>query len=255
MNYDDIKAVLRDHGVGFGVPNDPIKNYSGPIEHVSDEEAVLRDHGVGFGVPYDPIRDYAGPIEHVSDEDAVRNDHGVGFGVPEDPMPKYGTRDQDLLNTVNALSHATWVADVKEMVGKLPDESVKQVVKRRICDSLDLITDRFGVSSNKEKIGEKLGLDLAIIAEIIREERNIKDFDTALYVGQTDERDVVGLIEKYEEALEECGVQIPMIDAKTGNQVIDPETNEPVYANDVVKDLKEAAMDAYGIEKTEARSK
>lgn len=221
-----------------------------------DINAILRDHGVGaYGVTRDPVRDYHGPVEHVSDEEAVRRDHGVGMGVPEDPLPKYGTRDQDLLNTVNSLTHNTWVADLPEMVGKLPDESVKQVMKRRICDSLDLLTDRFGISSNKEKIGMKLGMDFAIIAEIIREKRDITDFDTALFVGQKDERDVVGLLEKYEEALNDCGVQIPMLDTKTGEAVINPETNEPVYANDLVKNLKEAAKDAYGIEKEEVRTK
>ncbi len=221
-----------------------------------DLEAILRDHGVGTpGVPRDPVRDYVGPVEHVSDEDAARREHGAGFEIPEDPLPKYGTRDQDLLNTVNALIHNTWMADLPEMVGKLPDGSIKEVMKKRMCDSLDLLNDRFGVGSNKEEIGRKLGMDFAIIAEIIREERDITDFDTALFVGEKDERDVVGLLEKYEEALDECGVQIPMIDGKTGEVVIDPETNEPVYANDLVKNLKEAAKDAYGIEKEEVRTK
>lgn len=229
MNYDELNPILKEHGARIGVPNDPIRNYSGPVEHVSDEEAVRKDHGVGFGVRHDSIRDYSGPVEHVSDEEAVRRDHGAGFGVPASGIETYGTDEAELKKIFQKLSYANGVKDVNLDVAQLPDASLIKIIEQRYRRSNDILTDK--VRPTKEQLtdlGKSLDVDFAIIMETINQKRDVFGpvFNKSCYVGESDLTNIMGIIQEYKSLIEQYPVSINLIDGMTGKEHIDNNTGK-----------------------------
>lgn len=196
-----------------------------------DRWAVQRDHGGWSGAIMSSVEKATGPIHQTSDAEAVRRDHGVGMGVPGDPMERYGTREKELLNTVNNLRRANWSADLKNDIEKLPPESISELISWRYKQSANALDDR---GSNKKRLGENMYFDLSIIAATIDSGKEIPGIDAAQYVGEKDVRDLGGILDAYTKKIKESGVNILLTDAhEDGGQ-------KPLDALETIATMKKA---------------
>lgn len=188
---------------------------------------ILKEHGARIGVPHDPIRHYSGPVEHVSDEEAVRRDHGAGICIKESGIVTYGTDDVELKKIFQTLLYADGVGDISFQVSKLPDASIIKIIEQRYRKTSSTLADNGRVNGEiLNNLGKNLDVDFAIIMESIRQKREIFSpfFDKSYFVVKEDKTDIIGLIQGYKESIEKFPVGINLIDGMTGKEHIDANT-------------------------------
>ena len=209
---DDYNCAVREHGGGVKV--DPLKNASGPIHEYSVEEAAAIEHG-GGGVKVDPLKNAHGPIHEYSVEEATAIEFGMG-AVKADPMVKHGTRDEEILKNINILKTASDVTNLRDLMSSIPDKAILEVISYRYKKFSNIVDDRgFAYSKKaKEELETVLGLDLAIIEEAMKEERDLSEIDTAIYVGQNEHKNADELLDTYKDKLNNSGVNITITDKK-----------------------------------------
>ena len=233
---DDEWYIVREHGGTWGRPADPVHDYHGPIEEKSIEDIARDEHGGSMGVPASQLP-YHGPIIEKSTEEVVRSEHGGPMGVPEDTNERYGTNDREVLNTLNELRRANWVADLDQKVAVLPEKSLSELIALRYKNTANDLDDRWG---NKKSLSENLSFDLAIIAQTVRSGKEIPDMNAAQYVGQEDERDLSGILDAYQEKITKSRKgDIELLDAHTEKPIINPKTNSPFTASEAIASIKQ----------------
>lgn len=211
---------------------------------MDDKEAIRRDHGVGMGVYVNPVDKYTGPIHDSSDSEVAKREHGAGIGVPADGMITYGTRDQELQDVVNNLTHSNGVQNLESVISKLPDEAIIRVIQLRYRNVVTRLQDRRGLYSDVlQELSKDITLDLNIIRIALQQRRNLfeKSFNASIYVGQDNEQNIIGLLEEYQRELEQVMISIPLTDGATNMPVINPTTNQPYEAYNYADEVKEEA--------------
>jgi|GEM_PF-6567416 len=175
--------------------------------------------------------------------DSIINEHGGSFGVPEDPKERYGTRDQEVLNSVNMLIHADGANNVDQLLKNLPDESVKQIVEIRYRNSANLLTDRYLGGDRLESASKKVTLDLKILSTLVNQNRNLygKDINASYLMGDENYQDIFGLLDNYEGLIKDSGHNIPLNDMFAQKASINPETGQEMNATDMIEQVKEQA--------------
>lgn len=201
-----------------------------------DKWSILREHNATGGKIMNPVDTYTAPLIHRSAEEIARNEHGGVTGVPEDTNERYGTDDREVLNTMNQLRYANWTADLDQKISMLPEKSLSELIALRYKNTANTLDDR---GADKKKLSENMCFDLAIIAQTIRLGKEIPEMNVSQYVGQNDERNVSGVLDAYQEKINETGrSEIELIDAHSEKPILNPETNKPYTASEAISSIK-----------------
>jgi len=181
---------------------------------------AVREHG--GGVKVDPLKGYHGPTHEYSVEEATAIEFGGG-AVKADPMEKHGTRDEEILKNINILKTASSVKDLRDLMSSLPDKAILEIISYRYKKFSNIVDDRgFAYSKNaKEELETILGLDLAIIEEAMKEERDLSEIDTAIYVGQDEHKDADELLDTYKDKINNSGVNVTITENGEEKDVVE----------------------------------
>ena len=114
----------------------------------------------------------------------------------------------------------------------MPPKSIGEIIGWRYKQSVNALDDRYG---DKKALGENLKFDLSIIAAAVDSGKEIPDVETAQYVGESDMRDLSGVLDAYADKIRESGREIYLYDANAEAQ---GESQEPLYALDVIDAMK-----------------
>jgi len=211
-NHEEFPYIdkdLSDHGA---IPYD--RSLSGYARDLPDVD--LSDHGA---VPYD--RSLSGYARDLPDVDL--SDHGA---VPYEPKSvTWGTNDEEIIKQINILMHASYSDTVAQIIPLLNAASLAKIIEyryRKIANTLEV--NKAGLSMDeKARIGTELYMDFLIIDNMILSNPNCLQpiFNPSLYVGQEELTDIFGVIEKYQQDLENIGVQIPLINASKQKPLMD----------------------------------
>lgn len=213
--------------------------------------AVAKDHGADtFGVPGWRVEMHSGHYEERTDREVVANEHGaMSMGVYADKKETWGTDNQEQIDLMRKTMYAQWMKDPGAVVDNLPDESITKIIEQRLKNTANQAdTDRSYIAYNQERqhdFGLNLDFDLALIGSMIRKDRltdNAK-FETSLYMGSSDERDLAGVLTVYEDMINKIGVDVPLVDGESG-EVRKNENGEPCGALEVITRMKEAIKDS-----------
>ena len=200
---------------------------------------IYDEHGATPGVRLSAVESASGPIDH--DSTGMRSiyaEHGATPGYRPDPSEKYGTNDQELLNTVNRLEHANWVPDLQSDIGNLPPQSLSELIGYRFRQSANLIEDRW---SDKDKLSQDMYFDLSIIAATIDSGKELPGIDVAVQMGQEDVRSLTGVLDAYTEKIQESGKDVLLVDGHQKPSGPNTEAQQkPLNALDVIAVLKKS---------------
>ena len=236
VSEDDKWSILREHNATGGKTMNPVDTYTAPLVHRSAEEIARNEHG-GVGTYINPVDAYTAPLVHRSVEEIARNEHGGGAGVPEDTNERYGTNDREVLNTMNQLRYANWAADLDQKISILPEKSLSELIALRFKNTANTLDDR---GADKKSLSENMCFDLAIIAQTVRLGKEIPEMNVSQYVGQKDERNVSGVLDAYQEKINETGRgEIELLDAHSEKPILNPETNKPYTASEAIASIKQ----------------
>ena len=202
-----------------------------------DKWSILREHNATGGKTMNPVDTYTAPVVHRSAEEIARSEHGGGAGVPEDTNERYGTDDREILNTMNQLRYANWTADLDQKISILPEKSLSELIALRFKNTANALDDR---GADKKSLSENMCFDLAIIAQTVRLGKEIPEMNVSQYVGQKDERNVSGVLDAYQEKINETGRgEIELLDAHSEKPILNPETNKPYTASEAIASIKQ----------------
>ena len=173
-----------------------------PDNDLSDHGAILYDHSL------------SGYSRDLPDVDL--SDHGA---VPYESKEVYwGTNDEEIVKQMNILMHATYANNVETVVPALGADALEKLIDWRFKTSCNKLDN--GVSGKEDKIdlGTGLYMDFYIIDRVMSLNPHAGEqiFSPTLYSGEKVKTDIYGVIAKYGEYLKKAGVEIPLINAQTG---------------------------------------
>ena len=215
---------LSDHGA---------VSYDTGLSGISRDlpDVDLSDHGA---VSYDT--GLSGVARDLPDVDL--SDHGaVSYATKRET---WGTNDEKTIEQLNILMHACYYEKFDQVVPFLNAESLAKLVDyryRQIANILDY--SRNGLSKDdKQRIGSDIYMDLLIIENMIQTNPNCLQqiFRPDIYMGQNGLTDIFGVIEQYQHDLEKVGVEIPLLNGSTDQQLMD-QTGKVVTAQDILNYL------------------
>ena len=184
----------------------------------------LSDHGAVSSSPAmftGEVRDLPNFGQDIGGVDL--SDHGaVSYASKEDT---WGTDDIDLIHEMDVIEHAAWSENVERVIPQLPADSLKQILDMRYRHTANILQDgKYNISSDdKLAISQDMSMSLRIIdSAIATNPHSLEEiFEPELFLSGSKKTDVFGVLAKYKEDLDELGVPIPMINGKTGENIVD----------------------------------
>lgn len=172
--------------------------------------------------------------------DTDLSDHGALAYEPR--INTWGTNDEEIIKQINILTRASYYQHIKELAPLLTPASMAKIVNYRYRQIANILENsRNGLSKDEmEILGTNLYLDFLIIDNLMKLNPGCLEevFNPSLYIGNRNNTNIYGVIEKYKQDLEKLSIQIPLINGETGKPLID-ENGKKVTAQEILNYLME----------------
>ena len=248
IKLTDAQKAQLEHGGKLGVVLDPVKDYTGPIgSELTDVQKIQQEHGSPLGVVLDPVKDYTGPRgPELTDIQKTQVEHGLAVGVPVDGMVIYGTNDQELKEIVAKLQTINASNELDSIISILPEEAIIKVIEHRYRNIVNKLSDKGVLSEDQvQLLGKNINFDLTIIFKAIEAGKDLyeSNINISNIVGADEYKNIIGLLSSYDEEIKKTGIDIPLVDGLTSTPKINPITNMPYTALELIDYVKREAQE------------
>lgn len=124
----------------------------------------------------------------------------------------------------------------------LPDTAILKIIELRLKKTLNKIQDRYKMNDEEVKdLGANLLLDLNVIVESLRQGRNLfeDNINVSNFVGQEDNKNIIGVLDTYQTELESLDKSIMLIDGFSNSPALNPNNGGFYSSLEYVVNLKE----------------
>lgn len=207
---------------------------SEPVEHSPKKELKVHING---DISYET------PARDLDAEQAVKRDLGIigGYTEPYEKVHHVNTREQ--AEAHNRLSHegVDWMENAQEVIADLPDEAVDDLVGHRFRNTANTLeTTNTNDTDRLDRLGRSIKFDLDLLNMALSSDKKLSNINVSNRMGIDDYRDIQGLLDAYQDKIQEFGADIPLIDAKTDAPVVDQETQKQVTALGAIENIRQS---------------